>query len=195
MLRGFVLILLITSYLQAQADEGYRIVSLLEKDALVTKRLLPFKVYNSSGQAMPIKQVDILGECVAMVDMHYEDIFHIQCENDSAVQGVIELKDKSRLSLDTFVVRKVGRVFSLPGNDPEIRIDPNKPSERLGNQLFVNHCLSCHRTQPIQPGKTTEDLLEAFEKPEMKNAGLAAIFSNDRIQLESIVLYINRGAQ
>ncbi len=168
---------------------NYQIISMYEKDALVTHRLLSFKVKDSGGNALDVKNVNVNVGCEAMIDIHFNNIFHIMCTEEMTVQGSIFLSNGELVSLTPFTVRQLGKVFSFPTDEP---IGPStEPSIALGRSIFANNCMSCHRTQPIEKGQTDTSVATALGTDPMKAAGLDTKFANDQQKLQSLVLYIN----
>lgn len=169
--------------------DNYQITSMFEKDALVTHRLLSFKVKDSGDKAMDIKNVNVNIGCEAIVDIHFSNIFHIMCTKETIVEGSIFLANGELVSLNPFTVRKLGKVFSFP---TEGDTKPNtEPSIALGRSLFANNCVSCHRTQAIPKGQTEASVAAALGTDPMNAAGLDVKFANDKQKLGSLVLYIN----
>jgi hypothetical protein len=169
--------------------ESYQIVSMFEKDALVTHRLLSFKVKDSGGNALDVESVNVNIGCDAMIDIHFKNIFHIMCTEETKVQGSIYLSNGELVSLQTFTVRQLGKVFSFPTDQPT---GPStEPSLALGRNLFINNCLSCHRTQAISKPQTEASVGAALGRDPMKSGGLDTKFVGDKQKLGSLVLYIN----
>src|SRR5690606_16581234 len=147
----------------ARAD--YKIVSLYEKDALVTGRFLPFKIYDNSDQAVGIVGVAPNEFCYGMVDSYRDTVFHIYCKEQTTAAAKIILKNGDVVSLTNLPVRKLSIIEpDLPIEDQDGSITPLQ----LGETLFLNNCMGCHRTTPIKTQQTKNSLQNTqFKKPIM----------------------------
>ena len=173
------------------AHAGYKIVSLYEKDALVTGRFLPFKVYDDSNKALGIAGVAPSELCYGMVDQHRDNIFHIYCREQTMAGAKIILKNGDVVTVANLPIRKLSII------EPDLPIEDGGEQTplQLGEKLFLNNCIGCHRTIPIKSQQSTNSLLNTqFKKSEMKQFGVDPStkkgFFTDK-ELEGLVQYIN----
>lgn len=167
---------------------NFRFASMLSREALVTGRFLPFKVYKSE-QAMGIAEIVIEEQtagCSTMIDPYRPTLFHLYCLDEGTVSIKVLLSGTS----DVVTAR------GLPIKHRSI-IDfdnPDKPIDPLarGRVLFNNDCMRCHRSQAIPKPQTKTSVAAALNTSPMKEEGLPAQYV-DPDKLSAIVQFINEG--
>ncbi len=162
--------------------QTYEAVSLYANGALVTGRFLPFKIYNTSKEAQPIASAFVYGPCETLIDYHRSEVFHVYCTESADIDLIIRLKNGSLLSIKDIPVKKVSLI------EPEIIIGTGKS---LGEQLFMDNCMECHRTEPIGKGQTAASVRQALSTYPMKDRGLNLLFNDDQEKIDALVEYIN----
>jgi hypothetical protein len=159
-----------------------RIVSLYERDALVTGRFLPFKVY--SDQGLSPNAVVISEGCDGMVDPHRAEIFHLFCFTEGEKIAQVTFSNGEKMQVGPVDVRKL----SLLG--PGDIIDRPTPVNR-GRDMFRMDCRGCHISQPIPKPQTVESLQSALSRVPMSSSGLHLKYNDDLEALQALLTYIN----
>ncbi len=181
-----IIIILLSTLLLSQNSwaQTYRIVSLLNQDALMSGRFLPFKVYNDQNQLMTLKEVELTGSCQTMIDPHRPSIFHIYCE-DAAIVSVkaMIIEDDVQIALNNLEVKKL----SIITREPKPVVDPYL----AGRTIYTNNCISCHRSTPISKPQTAASVRAALNRAPMSTAGLNTLYNSDDEKINAIVLFIN----
>jgi hypothetical protein len=177
------LALLLTVFVSVNSwAQSPRIVSLYERDALVTGRFLPFKVY--SDQGLSPNAVVITEGCDGMVDPHRAEIFHLFCFTEGEKMAQVTFTNGEKMQVGPIEVRKL----SLLGPDDTI-IRPI-PVNR-GRELFRMDCMGCHLSKPIPKTQTVESLQSALSRVPMSLSGLHLKYNGDLEALQALLTYIN----
>lgn len=176
-----VLLFIFMIIVSAEAFAQYKVVSMYERDALLTGRFLSFKVYNSEGVEQSIQELSTEGPCYSMVDVYKQAIAHVYCKEETSVKLILLLEDGSVVRTGSFNIRKLSIVEP---KDP----GPVVPGDSLGRTLFVNNCATCHGAQVIDESQTVDSLKNIqFKKTQMKQ--FENLFDNE--QMDALVQYIN----
>ncbi len=199
-LAGALMILLLIALItsptaKAQSVAPYKIVSLYQKEALVTERFLPFQILTSDNLPVSIESVEAQPPCYGMVDPHRAHIALFFCTEETASHFSVYLRDRGQLQVfkaPDFSIRRLAILSSTP--DPDKPIAPDSP----GKILYTTNCASCHTSSNRMVETTTvarlKDLFAGKVKDENGNVIDAMTkFNNffNETQLNDLVRYIN----
>jgi hypothetical protein len=187
--------LFMTSQAQAQGVSPYKIVSLYQKEALVTERFLPFQILTLDNRPVTIESVEAPQPCYGMVDPHRAHIALFFCTEETASHFSINIRDQGRLQVfktPDFSIRKLAILSSTP--DPDKPVVPDSP----GKILYNTNCASCHTASNKMVETTTvvrlKDLFAGRVRDENNNViDSMTKFNNffTDAQLNDLVKYIN----
>ncbi len=187
--------LIITPKAEAQGVSPYKIVSLYQKEALVTERFLPFQILTSDNQPVSIESVEAQQPCYGMVDPHRTHIALFFCTEETASHFSVNIRDRGQLQVfktPDLSIRRLAILSSTP--DPDKPIDPDSP----GKILYNTNCASCHTASNKMVETTTvtrlKDLFAGKVRDENNNVIDAMTkFNNffNETQLNDLVKYIN----
>lgn len=155
------------------------VISLLEKEAIMTHRLLPFRVYDAQGARLAIKSVDGQGVCQAMTDPNQIGTVLAYCEKPGDLSLKITLQSGSAILVGPIAVREVSAKSADNGG------------MSLGETIFRNDCRSCHVNRPIPTGQTEQSLMTAFRRAPMDERGFTQKFQADPEALNALIDYLN----
>ncbi len=193
-----MLILLLSCFFTAIAHgqtSPYKIISLYQKDALLTERFLPFQILNLNNEPVVIESVSAASPCYAMVDPHRAHIALFYCTEQTLSSFSLNVRDRGQLQIfktPEFNIQKLAILSSTP--DPDKPKEPDSP----GKTLYNTNCASCHNSSNRMVETTTvthlKNLFAGRVNDDQGNPIVSMTKFNNLFgdkQLNDLVKYIN----